>query len=127
MKLLVSPIPCAGREEGNPLDGYDWTCDYAHADKVDCDACIVNGGRMDPRTGKRWTLTSAQVKGLELAARSLLGVAVCHWPKGLARAAWERMMVRLCKLGLCEEYVHGGYQILPAGRDALTRKPPSKG
>lgn len=39
------------------------------------------------------------------------------WPKGFAKASWNRMMDRLCALGLARPYLHGGYQITGAGRD----------
>ncbi len=54
MKRLIatekpSPIPCAGtRDYWGEFD-----CNYPHAGKIECDKCIVNGGVMDPRTGKR--------------------------------------------------------------------------
>lgn len=47
------PIPCLLREQ-NDTNGHDYDCDYEHAGSVDCDNCIVNGGALDPRTGKRY-------------------------------------------------------------------------
>jgi len=47
------PIPCAGRRV-NTTDGDDFDCDYEHAGSVTCDQCVVNGGRLDPRTGRKF-------------------------------------------------------------------------
>ena len=48
-----SPIPCLGHREESYLEPSDYTCDYRHGE-IDCGDCIVNGGRIDPRTGKRF-------------------------------------------------------------------------
>lgn len=47
----LSPIPCKGRWVHN-TDGSDFECDYPRAG-FGCEECVVNGGRFDPRTGKR--------------------------------------------------------------------------
>ena len=47
-----SPIPCLGYEIHTP-DMHEYDCRYPHADKVDCGECVVNGGDMDPRTGRK--------------------------------------------------------------------------
>ena len=45
-----SPIPCLGtRDYWGEFD-----CDYDNAGSIGCDDCVVNGGAMDPRTGKRY-------------------------------------------------------------------------
>jgi len=46
------PIPCLGSWT-DTTNGRDFDCDYPHAGKIGCESCIVNGGPMDPRTGKR--------------------------------------------------------------------------
>ncbi len=38
---------------------------------------------------------------------------------GWGNATFEKVMGNLCKLGYAEPYVHGGYQITDAGREAL--------
>jgi hypothetical protein len=48
-----SPIPCKGYQINTP-DQYDYDCEYAYAGTVTCDDCIVNGGKYDPRTGKKY-------------------------------------------------------------------------
>lgn len=47
------PIPCLGRWV-HTIDGSDYDCDYENAGGFGCEDCIVNGGRMDPRTGKKF-------------------------------------------------------------------------
>jgi hypothetical protein len=47
-----TPISCAGYWTHN-MDGSEFDCEYEHAGEVLCENCVVNGGRMDPRTGKR--------------------------------------------------------------------------
>ena len=42
-------IPCKGTRDY--WGEYD--CGYEHAGNIPCDECLVNGGPMDPRTGKR--------------------------------------------------------------------------
>ena len=46
-------IPCKGHLSGNPIDGYDYDCDYEKSGEITCDNCICNGGSMNPITGKR--------------------------------------------------------------------------
>jgi hypothetical protein len=48
-----SPIPCLGYEINTP-DCHDYDCEYPHAGVFGCEDCVVNGGRFDPRTGKRY-------------------------------------------------------------------------
>lgn len=43
------PIPCLGYEINTP-DAHEYDCQYEHAPA--CENCIVNGGRVDPRTGR---------------------------------------------------------------------------
>lgn len=45
-----SPIPCLGYEIHTP-DAHEYDCRYRYS--IECDECIVNGGDMDPRTGRR--------------------------------------------------------------------------
>jgi hypothetical protein len=47
------PIPCLGRWS-HTVDGSDFDCEYDHAGGFGCEDCIVNGGNLDPRTGRRW-------------------------------------------------------------------------
>ncbi len=64
-------------------------------------------------------MTPAQRKFLLLARNNKLGVVECTLQGGLARSNWHRMMDRLVKQGLAKAYVHGGYEITPAGVTAL--------
>lgn len=44
------PIPCAGAR-----DYYgEFDCGYVHAGIVGCERCVVTGGLLDPRTGRRY-------------------------------------------------------------------------
>ncbi len=72
---------------------------------------------MDERIPK---LTKAQVKELRRAADHPLGIVetVCGWG-GLQRASWHARMSHLVADGLLKPYVHGGYEITPAGLSAL--------
>lgn len=47
-----SPIPCLGYEI-HTSDAHEYDCRYEYAGAFGCEDCIVNGGRMDPRTGKK--------------------------------------------------------------------------
>jgi len=47
----TSPIPCLGFKIHTP-DVYEYDCKYAKAPS--CEECVVNGGDIDPRTGKRF-------------------------------------------------------------------------
>lgn len=47
----TSPIPCLGFEIHTP-DIHEYDCKYAKAPC--CEECVVNGGDIDPRTGKRF-------------------------------------------------------------------------
>jgi hypothetical protein len=49
----LSPIPCRGHWI-HTQDGSDSDCGYEHSVGFGCEDCIVNGGRFDPRTGKRY-------------------------------------------------------------------------
>jgi hypothetical protein len=62
-------------------------------------------------------LTAQQLK---VVRRAVDGNGIVEWgrTRGLASSSWERMMVRLCGLGLFRGYVHGGYEITDAGRAA---------
>lgn len=44
-------LQCLGRREDHGIDGWEYTCDYEHAD-IDCGDCVINGGDMSPQTGK---------------------------------------------------------------------------
>lgn len=46
-------VPCKSFKTGNPIDGYDYDCEYEHSGEITCDDCICNGGSMSPQTGKR--------------------------------------------------------------------------
>ena len=46
-------ISCLGYKRGNPIDGYDWDCEYEKAGFLDCPDCVCNGGHISPVTGKR--------------------------------------------------------------------------
>lgn len=62
-------------------------------------------------------LTAQQLK---VVRRAVDGNGIVEWgrTRGLASSSWERMMARLCGLGLFRRYVHGGYEITDAGRAA---------
>jgi hypothetical protein len=56
--ILTAPekpslIPCKG-EWIHTVDGSDFDCSYKHSGEFGCEDCVVNGGHMDPRTGKRF-------------------------------------------------------------------------
>lgn len=54
----TSPIPCLGFKI-HTSDAHEYDCEYEHAPI--CEDCIVNGGNIDPRTGKRFAVRK-QVK-----------------------------------------------------------------
>jgi hypothetical protein len=68
---------------------------------------------------KSLALSPAQRIALELAARAQSGVLERVGPRSFGNKSWERMMGRLCARGLMKPYVHGGYEITPAGRSLL--------
>lgn len=45
-------IPCKGYHTGNPLDGYDFDCEYENSADILCDQCVCNYGIYSPETGK---------------------------------------------------------------------------
>lgn len=45
-------IVCMSERVGSPITGYDYECQYEHGD-INCSDCILCGGKIDPRTGKR--------------------------------------------------------------------------
>jgi hypothetical protein len=51
LRKSPSPIPCRGYESHTP-DGHEYDCSYEHPPA--CEDCVVNAGRIDPRTGKRY-------------------------------------------------------------------------
>jgi len=65
-------------------------------------------------------LTKAQRKELQRAADHRLGIVETGigWG-GLQRAAWHARMSVLVSRNLLKPYVHGGYEITPAGRLVL--------
>jgi len=72
-----------------------------------------------PRDQRR--LTASQRQACErVVAKG--GVLTYIGTNGLGRSAWERMMTRLCAMGLFTPYVHGGLEITEAGREVLTEK-----
>jgi hypothetical protein len=65
-------------------------------------------------------VTAAQLKALLRAYEDKLGVIESSTStRGLGRAAFERMMFRLYKIGLVVPYVHGGFQITDEGRQFM--------
>lgn len=62
-------------------------------------------------------LTDAQMKFLESASQN--DALRIDGPRGLRRAAKERMVNRLCVMGLVIPNAHGDWYITPAGRAAL--------
>lgn len=42
---------CKGYKIGNPLDGYDYDCEYPYSGEIDCRDCIFGSceGTIDPR------------------------------------------------------------------------------
>jgi hypothetical protein len=66
-------------------------------------------------------LTAPQLRQVH---RAVDGNGLVEWQRtrGLASASWERMMERLCTLGLFRRYVHGGYEITDAGRAVHVRQ-----
>lgn len=44
-------LPCLGHREDYGADGWEYTCDYEHAE-IDCGDCVINGGDLSPQTGK---------------------------------------------------------------------------
>lgn len=51
---------CEGYQCGNPLDGYEYDCNYEFG--ISCDDCVCNYGFYNPQTGKRinWLLRIIQ-------------------------------------------------------------------
>lgn len=47
-------IPCKCYQTGNPLDGYEFDCEYEKAPS-ECDRCVCNFGNVNPITGKTWS------------------------------------------------------------------------
>lgn len=45
-------IPCKITSHGNPIDGYDYSCDYENAPFC-CEYCVINGDSINPITGRR--------------------------------------------------------------------------
>lgn len=68
-------------------------------------------------------LSPAQRAALERASRTADGVITKVSTSGLGYASWDRMMKRLCGLGLMKPYVHGGFEITRAGRLVLADDP----
>lgn len=66
-----------------------------------------------------FNLTKAQRRELQAAARHHLGIVECYSGNGFATANWRLMMERLRLAGYVTAYVHGGYQITGAGREAI--------
>lgn len=64
-------------------------------------------------------LSPAQQVALERAARAPSGVLERIGPRSFGNRSWERMMNKLCAVGLFTPYVHGGYEITAAGRSLL--------
>ncbi|MBS6764034.1 MAG: hypothetical protein KH304_10725 [Clostridium sp.] len=62
MRISGLDVPCMGRRSGNPLDGYDYDCEYENSVDIFCDDCVCNYGFYNPRTGKRinWFLRVIQ-------------------------------------------------------------------
>lgn len=58
--LVRPPIPCRLVVEST-TNGRDVACDYAHGEDIICDDCIVNGGKFDPRTGRRYRKPKGEV------------------------------------------------------------------
>lgn len=46
------PIPCLG-EWFHSVDGQYFDCRYDYAGTFGCEDCIVNDGKIDPRTGRK--------------------------------------------------------------------------
>jgi hypothetical protein len=68
-------------------------------------------------------LTRAEKSALEHAATVPREVTL-GYNNGAAVAAKRRMYERLCAAGLMKPYVHGGYEITDAGRQAIDRDLP---
>jgi hypothetical protein len=51
LRKSPSPIPCRGYEINTP-DMHEYDCSYEYP--PECERCVVNGGPIDPRTGKRY-------------------------------------------------------------------------
>lgn len=63
--------PCCAYRTGNPIDGYDYDCEYEKAPD-DCGSCMCNGGRIDPETGR--TLPRSAQCILQAEEENLLAV-----------------------------------------------------
>lgn len=46
------PVVCRGYWS-HTTSGSDFDCEHAHGE-IGCSNCVVNGGSLDPRTGKRF-------------------------------------------------------------------------
>lgn len=55
-------IPCRSCLCGNPMDAYEYDCEYEKSGDVACDDCVCNYGFYNPQTGKRinWFLRIIQ-------------------------------------------------------------------
>ena len=64
MRMPGLDIPCRSCQCGNPLDGYDYDCEYEKSEGVVCDDCVCNFGFYNPKTGKRinWILRIMQCR-----------------------------------------------------------------
>lgn len=62
MRIPGLDIPCLNYKYGNPLDGYEYDCEYEKSEGVNCDDCVCNYGFYTPKTGKRinWILRIIQ-------------------------------------------------------------------
>lgn len=45
-------ISCAGYKVGNPIDGYDYECEYEKSSEFGCEECICTGGDRSPISGR---------------------------------------------------------------------------
>lgn len=66
-------------------------------------------------------LTPAQRRALEIGVRDPLGLIRYYDRGGYAARSRQKLFDRLRGAGLVSLYVHGGYEITPAGREAYDR------
>ena len=64
-------------------------------------------------------LTEKRIRILDAASKHELGLVSRPYFSGFERVAWDKNALALAEAGLLTSYVHGGYEITDAGRQAL--------
>ncbi len=67
-------------------------------------------------------LTEKRLRLLENASSHKMGIVERPYLVGFDRVSWDKDAQYLVDQGLLIPYVHGGYEITPAGREAYKEK-----